>query len=108
MPFHSLLTELLVAGYSVLGDVYKMLILKVRPQKCHYGQKSCYKLEVRPVGFRVATSNSVNRLCFLNLSESEFTQVYQKFLHLLGVQQVRSQKSSDNVEKMAECNPRAR
>ncbi len=27
-----------------------------------YGQKSCYKQEVRPVGFRVATSNSVNRL----------------------------------------------
>ncbi len=72
---HSLLTELLVAGYSVLGDVNKMLMLKIRPQKCHqdlsgnrkntcylYGQKSCYKQEVRPVGFRVATSNSVNRL----------------------------------------------
>ena len=29
---HSLLTELLVAGYSVLGDVYKMLMLKIRPQ----------------------------------------------------------------------------
>ena len=30
-----------------------------------YGQKSCYKQEVRPVGFRVATSNSVNRLWIL-------------------------------------------
>ena len=26
---HSLLTELLVARYSVLGDVYKMLMLKI-------------------------------------------------------------------------------
>ncbi len=33
---HSMLTELLVAGYSVLGDVYKMLMLKIRPQKYHY------------------------------------------------------------------------
>ncbi len=30
--YHSLLTELLVAGYSVLGDVYKMLMLKIWPQ----------------------------------------------------------------------------
>ncbi len=32
------------------------------PYLLFYGQKSCYKQEVRLVGFRVATSNSVNRL----------------------------------------------
>ncbi len=36
LTYHSLLTELLVAGYSALGNVYKMLMLKIRPQKCHY------------------------------------------------------------------------
>ncbi len=32
-----------------------------------YGQKSCYKQEVRPVRFRMATSNSVNRLSYLSI-----------------------------------------
>ncbi len=51
---HSLLTELLVAGYSVLGDVYKMVMLKIRPQKCHYHTQdnTCYFMDRNPAAKR--------------------------------------------------------
>ena len=45
---HSLLTELLVARYSVLGDFYKMLMLKIQPQKCHYRKNTCYFMDRNP------------------------------------------------------------
>ncbi len=63
-PNHSLLTELLVAESSVLHTIYMMPrndFIKNCLLFCW--QKSCYKQEVCPVGFRRATSNSVNRLC---------------------------------------------
>ena len=43
---HSLLTELLFAGYSVLGDVYKMLMLKIQPRKHYY--HTCYFMDRNP------------------------------------------------------------
>ena len=36
---HSLLTELLIAGYSVLGDVYKMIM---------YRKNTCYFMDRNP------------------------------------------------------------
>ncbi len=55
-----------------------------------YGQKSCYKQEVHPVGFRVATSNSVNRLWFIrwflwNWDWFWGSQVVQTYRTYLGV-----------------------
>ena len=49
----------------------------------------------------MATNNSVNRLCYVDYPI--FTLGYQKFLHRLGVQEVTSQKFSDNVKRLAGC-----